>query len=61
MQPLIWRKMGWLKMEIRNLKLGRKTLLATIILKGVKNLNGLTNIKRLRFFPFTSFMVRMRG
>jgi len=48
-------------MEIRNLKLGRKTLIATVILKGVKNLNGLTNIKRLRFFPFTSFMVRMRG
>ena len=61
MQPLIWRKMGWLKMEIRNLKLGRKTLLATVILKGVKNLNGLTNIKRLKFFPFTSFMVRMIG
>jgi hypothetical protein len=48
-------------MEIRNLKLGRKTLLATVILEGVKNINGLTNIKRLRFFPFTSFMVRMTG
>ena len=59
MQPLIWRKMGWL--EIRNLKLGRKTLLVTVILKGVKNLNGLTNIKRLIFFPFNSFMVRMTG